>query len=135
VTYVATAVVGDDRDLAARVARHRARRPATWTTVETDDLPTALERVEGPALVDAIGTWVAGTVDFAVDVDALCRACTQRSGDTVLVSEEVGLSVHPPTEVGRRFVDVLGECNQRLAAIADRAVLVVAGRVLELGSW
>ena len=51
---------------------------------------------------------------------------------TIVVSEEVGLSVHPPTKLGRLFVDALGSVNQAVAAIADRAVLVVAGRIVEL---
>jgi adenosylcobinamide kinase/adenosylcobinamide-phosphate guanylyltransferase len=134
VTYVATAVVGDDTDFAARVAEHQARRPSTWTTVETGDLPTALDTLRGPVLVDSIGTWVASAPEFAVDADALCRACTERDGDTVIVTEEVGLSIHAPTEVGRRFVDAIGECNQRIAEVADRVLLVVAGRTLELGA-
>lgn len=134
VTYVATAAVGDDQDFASRVARHRARRPDTWRTVETDDLPTTLSTLVGPVLVDSIGTWVAGSPDFVVDVEALCHVCRARTGDTVIVAEEVGLSIHPPTEVGRRFVDVLGETNRRVAEVADRVLLVVAGRTLELGA-
>jgi len=51
------------------------------------------------------------------------------------VSEEVGLSVHPPTDAGRRFVDALGELNQAVAAVADDVLLVVAGRVLPLERW
>jgi adenosyl cobinamide kinase/adenosyl cobinamide phosphate guanylyltransferase len=132
VTYVATAIVGDDGDFAARVARHQARRPGTWTTVETDDLPATLGAIAGVALVDSIGTWIAGADDLAFDVDALCRACVERDGDTILVAEEVGLSIHAPTEVGRRFVDAIGECNRRIADVADRVLLVVAGRTLEL---
>jgi adenosyl cobinamide kinase/adenosyl cobinamide phosphate guanylyltransferase len=132
VTYIATAVVGDDADFAARVERHRARRPASWATVEADDLPGTLASLTGPVLVDSLGTWVAGAHDFARDVDALCAACVERSGDTIVVTEEVGLSVHPPTDVGRRFVDALGECNRRVASVADRVLLVVAGRTLDL---
>jgi len=65
----------------------------------------------------------------------LCDACRNRDGDTVVVAEEVGLAVHPPTDVGRRFVDAIGECNRRLATIADRVLLVVAGRAIELESF
>ena len=133
VTYVATASVSDDPEFDARVARHRARRPDTWPKIEAAaDLPRVLAELEGTALVDSIGTWVAGIPEFAADIDALCDACQTRDGDTVLLAEEVGLSVHPPTDVGRRFVDVVGECNRRLAAIADRVLLVAAGRVVEL---
>ncbi len=133
ITYVATASVGNDPDLEARVALHRERRPADWETIEAGpDLPKVLAAMQGTALVDSIGTWIAGVPEFAVDVDALCDACRSRDGDTVVVSEEVGLAVHPPTEVGRRFVDAIGECNRRLATIADRVLLVVAGRCSEL---
>lgn len=131
VTYLATGVVTDD-DMAARVARHRARRPATWTTVEPGaDLAGALaERPEGPVLVDSLGTWLASTP--APDGAALCSALRARRGPTILVSEEVGLGVHPVTEAGRRFADALGTLNREVADIADSVLLVVAGRVLPL---
>jgi adenosyl cobinamide kinase/adenosyl cobinamide phosphate guanylyltransferase len=135
VTYVATGVVGDDPDFAARVAAHRARRPASWSTVEEHQrLPTLLAQLDGTALVESTGSWIAAQPDLAADVDALCRASQRRRGDTVFVAEEVGLSVHPPTEIGRRFADAVGECNRRLADIADRVLFVVAGRTLELGA-
>jgi adenosyl cobinamide kinase/adenosyl cobinamide phosphate guanylyltransferase len=55
-----------------------------------------------------------------------------RTGDAVVVSEEVGLGVHPSSELGRHFRDALGDVNQAVAAVADRVLLVVAGRVLPL---
>ncbi|MGH9153193.1 MAG: bifunctional adenosylcobinamide kinase/adenosylcobinamide-phosphate guanylyltransferase [Acidimicrobiales bacterium] len=132
VTYVATGTAVD-ADMAARIEEHRRRRPAGWTTVESGaDLPAALARAEGTVLVDALGTWLAGAADLAVDADALCAALAGRSGDTVVVSDEVGLGVHPSTEAGRRFRDALGTLNRRVADLADRVVLVVAGRVLPL---
>jgi adenosyl cobinamide kinase/adenosyl cobinamide phosphate guanylyltransferase len=67
-----------------------------------------------------------------VDVDALVTALGGRADPTVLVTEEVGLAVHPPTDVGRRFVDVLGDVNAAVAAVADEVLLVVAGRTLRL---
>jgi adenosyl cobinamide kinase/adenosyl cobinamide phosphate guanylyltransferase len=136
VTYVATGRVTDP-DMADRIAAHRERRPATWTTVEAGaDLVAAVERADGPVLVDSLGTWVAAHPDLAPDVAALVAALRARAarapGATVLVSEEVGLGVHPPTEVGRRFADALGTLNRAVAEIADRVLLVVAGRVLPL---
>jgi adenosylcobinamide kinase/adenosylcobinamide-phosphate guanylyltransferase len=133
VVYVATAeVVGDD-DFAARVAAHQARRPASWSSLESGpDLPAALRSVAaGPTLlVDSLGTWVARCPNFVADADALAEALAPHRA--VVVSEEVGLGVHPETEVGRRWRDAIGEVNQVVAAAADRVVLVVAGRVLEL---
>lgn len=131
--YVATAEVGDD-DFAARVEAHRARRPVSWTTLESGpDLVTTIRSLPArPALVDSLGTWVARCDGFAADGAELVVALQGRNAPTVVVSEEVGLGVHPETEIGRRWRDALGEVNQAVAAAADRVVLVIAGRTLEL---
>ena len=136
VTYVATGQVTDD-DMAARIAAHRERRPAAWATVEAGrDLAGSLAGLDGHVIVDSLGTWVAGHADLAPDADGLCAALRTRAaagdGDTVVVSDEVGLGVHPPTEIGRRFADALGALNRAVADEADRVLLVVAGRVLPL---
>jgi adenosyl cobinamide kinase/adenosyl cobinamide phosphate guanylyltransferase len=137
VTYVATARLDpSDLDHAARIERHRARRPAHWTTVECPDpgeLAGLLRRTPGTVLVDSLGTWLTGHPALDADPAPLADALVARTGDTVVVSEEVGLAPHAPTELGRRFADRLGVVNQRIAAVADRALLVVAGRSLELG--
>ncbi|HEX3839375.1 MAG TPA: bifunctional adenosylcobinamide kinase/adenosylcobinamide-phosphate guanylyltransferase [Acidimicrobiales bacterium] len=131
VTYVATLEVGDDPELEERVAAHRQRRPADWSTVEPGaDLPGALSGLSGTALVDSLGPWVAAGA--IADPGPLCVALAQRSGATVVVSEEVGLGVHPSSEAGRHFRDRLGVVNQALADVADQVVLVVAGRGLSL---
>src|SRR5204862_2283419 len=71
VVYVATGVATDD-EMAARIASHKLRRPPSWSTVETDDLPAAVRALPArPALIDSLGTWVAHTPDFAVDADDL----------------------------------------------------------------
>jgi adenosyl cobinamide kinase/adenosyl cobinamide phosphate guanylyltransferase len=133
VTYLATLLPGDDPDLAERIEAHRARRPASWRTVEAGpQLPALLRAVPGSVLVDALGPWVAASPGMIVDAASLCAAMTGRGADTVVVSEEVGLGVHPATEDGRRFRDALGTLNQSVAAVADEVLLVVAGRVLRL---
>ena len=132
VVYVATAEVSD-ADFAARVAAHQARRSSTWSTVECGDVPSALRHhPDGAMLVDSLGTWIARQRDFDVDIPELLSALAERRGPTVLVSEEAGLGVHPESAAGRRWRDVLGDVNQAVAAVADVALLVVAGRVVTL---
>jgi adenosylcobinamide kinase/adenosylcobinamide-phosphate guanylyltransferase len=131
VTYVATGTAWDE-EMAGRIAVHRARRPAAWGTEEVGAaLAEALDRVAGTVLVDSLGTWVAAC-DMQPDVESLLAALRRRPGDTVLVGEEVGLGVHPPTDVGVRFRDAVGEVNAAVAEVADDVRLVVAGRGLRL---
>lgn len=138
---------GDDADWAARVAAHRARRPASWTTIETADLAAALADAAGAVLVDCVGTWLTALVDEAGLWDApaddvhglvlgalepVVAALGAARGPVVLVTNEVGLGVVPAHRSGRLFRDLLGTVNQRLGAACDEVHLVVAGRVLVL---
>ncbi|HEX2577111.1 MAG TPA: bifunctional adenosylcobinamide kinase/adenosylcobinamide-phosphate guanylyltransferase [Aquihabitans sp.] len=134
VTYVATALLdGDDPSLAERVAAHRARRPSGWATVDAgSDLPGTLRATVGPVLLDSLGPWVAAAHPGSPATAELVAALAERDGDTVVVSDEVGLAVHPVSAAGRWFVDELGALNQAVAAAADDVRLVVAGRVLVL---
>jgi adenosyl cobinamide kinase/adenosyl cobinamide phosphate guanylyltransferase len=134
ITYVATLSVGDDPDLASRVERHRQQRPSEWCTVEAGlDLADVLRATSGSVLLDSLGPWVAAHGDAeTIDREALCRALTEREGETVVVSDEAGLGVHPSSPMGRQFRDALGAVNQAVAAVSDRVLLVVAGRALRL---
>ena len=133
VSYVATACVDGDGGLAARVDEHRARRPESWTTIEAGpDLPEVLRTTRATVVLDALGPWVAAAPGFDVDTAELCDALAGRDGDSVVVSEEVGLGVHPSTAAGQQFRDALGGLNQAVATVADEVVLVVAGRALRL---
>ena len=133
VTVVVPDLPISDPEFAQRIEVHRSRRPPDWSTVECGPgLVEALGVADGTVLVDSLGSWVASTEDFAVDVGALLAALRARGGDTIVVSEEVGLAVHAPTEVGRRFTDVLGDVNGAVAAVADAVFLVVAGRRVRL---
>ncbi len=132
VTVIVPADAVDDEH-AARIAVHRGRRPASWLTVECGpELVGALDAAEGTALVDSLGTWLSVSADLDVGVDELIGALQRRAAPTVVVTEEVGLAVHPPTDVGRRFVDALGALNTAVARVADDVRLVVAGRSLRL---
>ncbi|MBW8172928.1 bifunctional adenosylcobinamide kinase/adenosylcobinamide-phosphate guanylyltransferase [Ornithinimicrobium sp. Arc0846-15] len=142
VTYLATALVdARDADHAARVQTHQDRRGSGWITrelAEDEDLTQVLAATSGPVLLDSLGTWLTrhfdeATESFSVDVEPVLAALARRDGDTVIVSEEVGLAVHPPTRLGRRYVDAIGHLNQQVSAVADHRALVVAGQVLSLG--
>ena len=154
VTYVATGNRGTgDPDWAARVAAHRARRPAWWRTAETTDLAGLLRADHGTArgalLIDGIGTWLAAVLDdcgwdlrdgaardaVAARTAELVSAWRQACGYVVAVSDETGLGVVPASAAGRLFRDELGRLNQALAAESEEAELVVAGRVMPLGDW
>ncbi len=138
VRYLAAGVLTDDGEWAARVSAHRERRPSQWATVETSDVTKQLLSDDaGPTLVDDIGGWLTAAMDRAqawtggsarADVDGLVEAVSGYRADLVLVSPEVGLTVVPETIAGRLFADQLGVLNQRLAAVCDRVVLVVAGQ-------
>jgi adenosylcobinamide kinase/adenosylcobinamide-phosphate guanylyltransferase len=146
VRYVASGPDGEaDADWARRVALHRSRRPAHWSTVETHDITTQLRRPpHTPTLVDDLGTWLTATLDrhqawetgavgsVRAAVDDLLDAVSTFPATLVLVSPEVGLSVVPVTEAGRRFADELGSLNQRIADLCDQVVLVVAGQSLPI---
>jgi adenosylcobinamide kinase/adenosylcobinamide-phosphate guanylyltransferase len=139
VRYLATGPAPEgDAEWSARVDAHRQRRPAGWTTVETVDVATQL-RADGTTatVVDDVGTWLTAAMDRAgawtggsvsADIDDLVDAVASYGSPLALVSPEVGLTVVPATESGRRFADALGTLNQRLAAVCDRVVLVVAGQ-------
>lgn len=131
-----------DADWARRVAKHRDRRPAHWSTVETQDITTELRQSpDTPTLVDDLGAWLTGTLDrhqawedgsVAAPVDEMLGAVGAFESTLVLVSPEVGLAVLPATASGRRFADELGSLNQRVAALCDQVVLVVAGQPVSI---
>jgi adenosylcobinamide kinase / adenosylcobinamide-phosphate guanylyltransferase len=150
VTYVATGPEGKpgDPEWAARVAAHRARRPAWWRTAETTDLAGMLDRARGALLIDGIGTWLAAAMDecgawdgsadsaarLAARTARLVGAWRQTRAHVVAVSDEAGLGVVPGTSAGRLFRDELGRLNQVLAAESEEAELVVAGRIVPLAA-
>jgi adenosylcobinamide kinase/adenosylcobinamide-phosphate guanylyltransferase len=135
--FLATAEPSD-ADMARRIARHRSERGPGWRTIEEPRrLVATLAGLVGRAdavVVDCITVWVGncqlgGDTDdtILVEADKLAGLIRARHWNLALVSNEVGEGVHPPTTAGLRFRDLLGLVNQRLAAAADRVVLMVAG--------
>ena len=133
-TYIATASAGDE-EMAARIAEHRARRGPRWTTIEEPvHLAAALDRAmepDGFVLVDCITLWLSNLLlaDESHDqpVEELLRVLTEPRGTVVLVSNEVGLGIVPDNALARRFRDVAGTTNQRLAEAVDAVMFLAAG--------
>jgi adenosylcobinamide kinase/adenosylcobinamide-phosphate guanylyltransferase len=127
-----------DGDMEARIARHRAERPAGWATIEEPyDVVAACESLAGRVdvvVLDCVTLWVANLLlrgdeekGILAAADALADFLADRRFSLIIVSNEVGAGVHPPTEVGLQFRDALGSVNQRIAAAVDRVSLMVAG--------
>jgi adenosylcobinamide kinase / adenosylcobinamide-phosphate guanylyltransferase len=145
VTFLATAErrADEDAEMQRKIERHRAERPQHWTTIEE---PLNLAAAIGSAsncdllLIDCLTLFAGKLIEvygeneagIAANVDALCAALRASSCSVVLVSNEVGSGVVPAFEMGRRYRDLLGEINQRVAAIANHVVLMVAGLPLTL---
>lgn len=138
--YVATAPkawIKTDPDFARRVADHQRRRGANWQTVElgsSEDIYGLIENAEIPTVVDSVGGWLAHDIDFVPDLERLKAVILKCGVPLSFVAEEAGLSVHPETQVARRYVDLLGQTNQLIADCVDRVFFVAAGRVTELFS-
>jgi adenosylcobinamide kinase/adenosylcobinamide-phosphate guanylyltransferase len=135
--YVATAEAGD-AEMAQRIADHRARRGPAWRTIEAPrDLAGSLQAAgNAPVLVDCLTLWLSNLMLAGSDIDAemegLDVALAAAAAPVVMVANEVGSGIVPDHPLGRRFRDIQGVLNQRIAAHADRVVLMVAGLPLAL---
>jgi adenosylcobinamide kinase / adenosylcobinamide-phosphate guanylyltransferase len=121
-----------DGEMSARIALHRKRRGDHWTTLEEPlDLTGALKGIDRPVLIDSMAMWVANLLQEGRDVEAetlaLVRALESIKSAVVIVSDEVGLGVIPENVLARDFIDALGLANQKIAAQAERVIMVTAG--------
>jgi adenosylcobinamide kinase / adenosylcobinamide-phosphate guanylyltransferase len=140
VVVIATAEPFDD-DMAQRISRHRSERPE-WPTVEVPvELADAVRAVGDHTMIvlDCLTVWVANLFAHQFDSDSraamyssLAAALAERHAPTVVISNEVGLGIHPPGEMAREYRDELGRLNQAIAAIAERTLFLVAGRAVRL---
>jgi len=138
VTIVVTAEAGDD-EMRARIERHRAERPEGWTVVEEPlDLAAAIAHVDPAAfaIVDCLTLWVTNVMlgggDPVAEVEGVVAALAGRQAPTVVVTNEVGWGIVPVNDLARAYRESLGRVNRAVADVADRVLLVVAGRGLEL---
>lgn len=137
-TYIATLQPYDD-EMRDKVIKHRSDRGPDWTTVEAPmDLTGALTvtRSDHIVLIDCMTLWLTNVMlaerDVRREIDAFLTVLTEREGDVVIVSNEVGMGIVPDNALARRFRNAQGGLNQRLAAVCDPVVTVIAGLPLAL---
>src|SRR5262249_4301727 len=143
VVFLATGQACDE-EMRARIERHRAERPAAWQTVEVPvELDAAITRYGKECsflLVDCLTIFTANLLaaeknnaaNILARADRVCCALRSASASVALVSNEVGGGIVPMHPVSRQFRDLLGEINQKVAAVADNVILLVAGYPLAL---
>ncbi|MBD5557589.1 MAG: bifunctional adenosylcobinamide kinase/adenosylcobinamide-phosphate guanylyltransferase [Desulfovibrio sp.] len=146
--YVATCAA-PDAEMAERVRLHRAARGPEWACLEVPlDVPEALDALwagagpgigAGVVLLDCVSMWISNLLGAGLDdaaalarVEALAASLERRTLPVAVVTAETGLGLVPPSPLGRRFLDVLGLANQRLASLAEPVVLAVCGLPLAL---
>ncbi len=136
VTYIATATA-DDGEMQARIAAHRAQRPASWSLVEESiALANVLQTHAAPdrcLLVDCLTLWLTNLLTapdpkrFERERDALLDLMPKLPGQIILVSNETNMGITPLGELSRRYCDEAGRLHQALAALSESVILTVAG--------
>lgn len=136
--YIATAQ-SFDAEMTMRIAKHRARRGADWMTRDAPlELAPALNEILSgqPVLVDCLTLWLTNTMlagrPMETAIDEVAGALAARAGPCVVVSTEVGLGIVPDNALARAFRDHAGSLHQRMAALANRVVFMVAGLPVEV---
>ena len=147
VVYVATAEAGDD-EMRLRIAAHRADRPGAWRTLEDPlDVAGAIAKASGALepprvlLVDCLTMLVSNLLLAGPEATAASRvngqvaairsACLETSASVIIVTNEVGWGVVPPSSLGRQYRDLLGTANQALAADATQVLVLIAGLAVD----
>lgn len=140
-TFVATAQAGD-ADMADRISRHQADRPTSWGLVEEPlALAKAVEAVPADhvIVVDCLTLWAANLMfadrteaEIVAEATEVATALRRREPLSIVVTNEVGLGVHPETSMGREYRDLLGRVNAAVAAVADTTLFFAAGLAMPL---
>tara|TARA_B100000700_G_scaffold115601_1_gene129998 strand:- start:291 stop:824 length:534 start_codon:yes stop_codon:yes gene_type:complete len=140
-SLIATAEAGEDEEMLERIEMHRSSRTSAWNVIEEPlEIVKSLGDLDPSAVVviDCISFWISNQIEDSSDeevfsmLDDLIRVSNERSGLTILVTNEVGSGIVPISFLGRRFRDLLGFANQKLVENADRSFFIVAGKKIPL---
>lgn len=147
VTYIATAIAGDDEEMYDRIECHRLKRPEHWKTIEEPRYVASSLLWEGTqaevVLIDCLTLLTTNLIleqaapddnQVLQEIEALAIYGRRSQAHVIVVANEVGLGLVPISEMGRRFRDLAGVANQMLARYADEVYMVTAGLPIEIKS-
>jgi len=141
--FIATAEITDE-EMRRRIERHQKERSPDWETVEAPrNLAEAISQITDPeavVVVDCLTVWLGNLMHYDNAITEDSRPCldllealrTSGAARVILVTNEVGMGIVPENELSRRFRDVAGRLNQRVAEIADSVILSVCGLTLQI---
>ncbi|MCP4179661.1 MAG: bifunctional adenosylcobinamide kinase/adenosylcobinamide-phosphate guanylyltransferase [bacterium] len=135
--YIATAWAGDE-EMDERIKNHKAERGERWTTIEESialdqAITQAINSGSDCIVLDCITMWVSNLlmddkIDINLHINNLLEKLNKANNvDIIMVTNEVGLGIVPDNELSRKYRDLLGFTNQKLAKIVDKAIFMISG--------
>ena len=138
ITYIALSELrSDDKIWEKKILIHRNRRPKEWNIIETNNLINVLQREQGPILIDSIGGFIMESInkndtEWNQKIVLLLDILKDRKNTTLIVGEQVGWSLVSEYEIGNRYIERLGEIQQKITKISDENWLTINGRAIKL---
>ena len=144
VIFLATAEVLD-KEMAARIKKHKSKRNSTWKTVEEPiniNILNKFKNFEGAVILDCITLWLSNMIHkFGIegaenrileDIQMLLKTARTSRFTIIVVSNELGMGIVPENKLAREFRDIAGRCNQIIARMADEVYLMISGIELKI---
>ena len=127
----------DDKSWEKKISKHRKRRPKEWKLFETNNLINVLNIEKGPILIDSIGGFIMESIDkkdeaWEEKIYLLLDLLKKRSNITLIVGEQVGWSLVSEYEIGNKYIERIGEIQNRITKISYENWLTINGRAINL---
>ena len=138
ITYIALSEPRtEDINWQKKILLHRKRRPKDWKLVETNNLISALKSEKGPVLIDSIGGFIMESINKNDDewdkkIYLLLELLQLRENTTLIVGEQVGWSLVSEYEIGNKYIERLGNLQNKITKISQENWLTLNGRALKL---
>lgn len=137
--YLATSRIWDE-DFKKRVERHKSDRDERWTTIEEETKISAVIPEKSVIVIDCVTLWLTNLYfDFDHNVEKALEFATNEienlsklNSEIIIISNEIGMGVHAQTHIARKFTELQGWTNQRIAKKADKAIFMVSGLPITL---